>query len=186
MMGNRDNRQYEDIMDRMRYESRGEELFNDISWGEATVLWLCLVVVIAVLAATMPVIVNGSEVNEEVEGRMVGIWKEIFSEECIDAECLVVYYSDNTFEQYMTYLANAECWVGAVRINDGESLYEMLSGTWWAENEYIHYNVQFTTNRMGFKGGRSDIRILSMEKDRVSFRWDNGTVCEAYRIGGLK
>ncbi len=127
-------------------------------------------------------VVDGKEIRDPIPGdeqltkAMIGVWKEIYHQDCLDGESIVIYYPDHSYEEFTTYIANEDCqFINTGNIlKAGESGHEANTGTWKVSGGHIYYNE--TT------GNTSSMRIVSINAKRASLTWDNGNTCESYRI----
>ncbi|MGR3174864.1 MAG: hypothetical protein ACUZ8N_09725 [Candidatus Scalindua sp.] len=98
--------------------------------------------------------------DKQFTTEMVGVWKEFYEEEGLEIECLIIYYPDHTYEQHTTYLTDYDApW--------------RSTGIWMVRGGYVYYKDG---------DGISSIRILSIDKQKASYKWDNGVICKGFRI----
>jgi hypothetical protein len=150
--------------------------------------WLILViwflVLVAVIICTIPLLfppdVDGHEVSttidKDIEAELVGIWREGYTQECITGESLIIYYGDKTFEEHFTYFATDDCKYGDGKLlKVGESHSGVRMGGWYMLYGYLYY-----TDSRGITISR--IKVLSIDKEKAEYIWDNKETCEGYRV----
>jgi hypothetical protein len=98
--------------------------------------------------------------DEQFTTAIVGAWKEFYEREGLEIECLIIYYPDHTYEQYATYLIDYDA---SWRSN----------GTWMVRGGYVYYKDG---------DGMSSIRILSIDKKKANYQWDDGVTCRGFRV----
>ncbi|KKL70098.1 hypothetical protein LCGC14_2108290, partial [marine sediment metagenome] len=114
--------------------------------------------------------------DELLTKAMIGVWKEIYHQDCLDGESIVIYYPNMRFEEFTTYMANEDCEFlsDGVILKVGEFRHMVTTGTWRVSGGYVYYNT--------LGDGISSMRIISIDAQRVSSIWDSGYTCESYRI----
>jgi hypothetical protein len=115
-------------------------------------------------------------VDVEISKALVGTWKETYTQGCIVGESLIIYYGNKTFEEHFTYLAMDDCRYGNGKLlMTGEATSGVRMGTWFVSYGYINYvdDRDIPTSR---------IKVLSIDKEKASYVWDNGETCEGRRI----
>ncbi len=115
--------------------------------------------------------------DELLTKAMVGTWKEIHVQDCLDGESIVIYYPDKRFEEFTTYMANDDCEFldDGFILKVGEFRHIVSTGTWKVSGGYIYYKELM-------KDKLNSMRIVSINAQRASFIWDSGYTCESYRI----
>ena len=143
-----------------------------------------LLIVIAIISGiimiicALPSVSEGQDITPldvEIAKELVGTWKELHAQGCLEGETLIVYYPDMTFEEHTTYMAMDPCKIiGGRFLQAGESYRKSTFGSWIVSQGYLYYKT--LNNKI------SKIRVLSIGKSKAVYQWDNGDVCEGYRI----
>ncbi len=152
---------------------------GDLNWGEFIVIWMILTVfalVIGVVRTAEGQYRDTISGDGQLSKAMIGVWKEVHQQGCLDGESIVIYYPDKRFEEFTTYMANEDCEFvseGFI-LRVGEFRHTVTTGTWKVSGGHIYYKTLIDEI--------SSMRIISIDKQKASLKWDNGNTCEAYRI----